>query len=142
MKKNLLIILILSFGCETNNSSGYTIEKVSVAGEIRNIKIPKNEIFKEGVYDEVQAARIIYLNISESLKERISLKHVQILISFQGEFIIVNQNANIEYELLSDKNIEFLKKKSDSKNLNLTREEIIKIFEIDDYYAKLINIIE
>lgn len=142
MKKKLLIILILSFGCKTNNSSGHTIEKVSVSGEIRNIKIPKNEIFKEGVYDEVQAARIIYLNISESLKERISLKHVQILISFQGEFIIVNQNANIEYELLSDKNIEFLKKKSDSKNLNLTREEIIKIFEIDNYYAKLINIIE
>lgn len=142
MKKFLLIILVLSFGCKTNSKSEYTIEKVSVAGEIRDIKIPNGEKFEEGVYSEVQAARVIYLNISESLKDNLSLNQVEDLISFQGEFIIVNQNADIEYELLSDKNIEFLKKKSDSKNMNLTKEEIIKIFEIDDYYAKLINIIE
>ena len=142
MKKFILIILVISFGCKTNNKSEYTIEKVSVAGVVREIKIPKGEIFKEGLYHEVQAARVIYLNISDSLKEKLSLKQVEKLINFQGEFIIVNQNADIEYELLSDENIEFLKKKSDSKNMDLTREEIVKIFEIDDYYAKLIDIIE
>jgi len=142
MKRFLLIFLIILIGCETNSKNEYIVKQISVAGEVRDIKVSKTEKFKEGVYDDLQAARFIFLNLSEPLKEKLSLSQVQSLVNFQTEFIIVNQNANIEYELLSNKNIEFLKKKADSYSMNLTNDEIEKIFEIDDYYAKLIDIID
>ena len=51
----------------------FRIEDIEVSGETYAINIPEDEIYVAAVYDSAQASKTIYANLSDELKEKLSL---------------------------------------------------------------------
>ncbi|MHA7057715.1 hypothetical protein ACWGOQ_0010880 [Aquimarina sp. M1] len=120
----------------------YITKNIEISGETYTIKVPKDEIFKEAYYEEIQASKIIYLNLNDKLKEKISLSELATLINFQGEYIENQQKTNSNFTEMDESNIKFLYERLESVGPNLSKEEILEIFDVELFYMKLIKVIE
>ena len=120
----------------------YRTENIEIGGELYTIKVPKSEIYKDAQYDETQASKTIYLNLNDDLKEKISIGELETLINVQGKYIQTQQKTNPNFTEMDESNIKFLEERLESIDINLSKEEILEIFDVELFYMKLINIIE
>lgn len=127
---------------EKKQEMNYRTENIEIGGETYAIKIPKDEIYKDANYDETQASKTIYLNLTDNLKEKISLSELETLINVQGNYIQDQQKTNPNFSEMDESNIKFLEERLKSIGLNLSKEEILEVFDAELFYMKLINIIE
>ena len=131
----LLLLSIISFNLFSQNT-----KEIKLDGKKYLIKISNNCKYSEGIYDEVEAGKTIYLNLNREVKNKISLEQLTKLINVQGKYIDHLQKSNRETILLNKSNFNFIHK--NLKNITLTDNEIIQIFDIEFLYLKIIKVIE
>ncbi len=124
---------------ETNNHFKYV--PVKIKEKIIKLLVPTNEVFKEKLYDEEQAAKIIHLNLDLNIKKKIAPSLLLKLLRFQGDFLEAKDEKNQNYLDYNDENSVFLKEqmKLIGIDLKLSEQEIKKIIKIESYYMELIN---
>ena len=117
------------------------IRHIEIEGQTITLLVPPNEVFKNKIYDEEQAAKIIYMNIDINIQKKISPSRLLKLINFQGDYVESQEKLKKNYLNHSKENSEFLneKMKSIGVNLNLSIGEINTILKTETYYMKLIN---
>lgn len=140
MKKLTLILVIIFLSCTSEEN--YKSVELEIGGELYTVKVPKGEVYKEAYYDEFQASKTIHLNLNNSLQEKLSLENVEKLIGFQGDYIRNQQKRKTNFSTMDEPNIRYLQLQANAKGINLSKEELIEVFEVELFYMKLIKIIE
>ncbi|WP_114903903.1 hypothetical protein [Kordia sp. SMS9] len=120
----------------------YRIENIEIGGETYTVKIPKDEVYHAAEYNETQASKTIFLNVSDVLQQKIAPNTIETLINLQGQYIQNQQETDPNFTEMDDSNIQFLKESLKPLHINLSREEIFEIFEKELLYMKLIDLIE
>lgn len=120
----------------------FRIEDIEVSGETYAINIPEDEIYVAAVYDSAQASKTIYANLSDELKEKLSLFQIETILNYQANYIENQHRTNPDYIELDKYNIEFLKKRVKSIGRGTSKDEILEIFHTESFYLKLINVID
>lgn len=145
-KMNRLIIPLfaLLIGCQTENSEkmNYILQNIEIGDDKYEIKVPKEEVYKTATYDATQAAKMVHLNLERALKEKLSSVQLEMLLNFQAEYLNAQQQLGSDFTAMDENNVTFLKEKTKIVDMNLSKEEIITIFDVELFYLKLINIIE
>jgi len=126
---------------DPKTSDRLKIEHITIKDKTVELIVPIEEVFKDKLYDEEQAKRIIHLNLGTEIKKKISPSRLLKLIQFQGDFIEAKDAKHQNYLDDSRENTAFLKQKMKSTgiDLNLSDQEINDIIRIDSYYMELIN---
>lgn len=120
----------------------FRTENIEISGEAYTIKVPEDEIYVDANYEETQASKTIYPNLTDELREKISLTQIESILNFQGNYIQNQQKANPDFEELGNANIKFLKERIESLGRSLSKDEVLEIFHAETFYMKLINIID
>jgi len=120
----------------------FRIENIEVSGETYAINIPEDEIYVAAVYDSAQAAKTVYANLSDELKEKFSLFQIETILNYQANYIENQHGKNPDYVELDKSNIEFLKKRIKSIGRRISKDGILEIFHTESFYLKLINVID
>ncbi|WP_324028197.1 hypothetical protein QSV08_09780 [Maribacter sp. BPC-D8] len=120
----------------------FRTENIEVSGETYAVNIPEGEIYVAAVYNDVQAAKTIYINFSDVLKEKLSLTQVEFILNYQANYIEYQRRKNPNLVELDKSNIEFLKQRIKSIGRSLSKDEILEIFHAESFYLKLINVID
>ncbi|MGP1993506.1 hypothetical protein D9V96_016615 [Zobellia laminariae] len=120
----------------------FRTENIEISGETYSVNIPSGEVYLEENYNNTQAAKTIYTNLYSELKEKLSLEKIELILTYQGNYIENQQRTNQDFTVLDKANIQFLEKRIPSIGRNLSKDEILEIFHIESFYLKLINVID
>ena len=120
----------------------FRTENIEISGETYSVNIPSGEVYLEANYNNTQAAKTIYTNLYSELKEKLSLEKIELILTYQGNYIENQQRTNQDFTVLDKANIQFLEKRIPSIGQNLSKDEILEIFHIESFYLKLINVID
>lgn len=142
MKYTLLLLLFLFYNCDAQNKETMDYKKVTIElfGESHTIKVPKNEVYTPFVYDEIQAAKTIHINLNDAIQNKLPLAELEFLLTIQREYIQKQAN-NPEFSAMDEANIKFLEETVQSQGIKLSKDELLTIFETEVFYMKLIKIV-
>ncbi len=109
-------------------------------GISRALKIPLNHTFNGLHYNEIESAKFVYLNLPEHKKQFISESLVYSLIHYQNIYTEANDFID-EVLFTSDEiNMDFLDSRTNFLK-EISKEDVLIIFEIEKYYYKFLGII-
>lgn len=120
----------------------FRTENIEISGETYSVNIPSGEVYLEANYNNTQAAKTIYTNLYSELKEKLSLEKIELILTYQGNYIENQQRTNQDFTVLDKANIQFLEKRIPFIGQNLSKDEILEIFHVESFYLKLINVID
>mgnify|MGYP000196719068 CR=1 FL=1 len=119
----------------------FRLEEIKLEDKIIEIKVPLNKNYKRCLYVNIDAAELIYLNLDDQFKEKYPFKIIDNIIYEQNNYISIRQHLDgYSGDEIDDLNIDFIQERVNTDEYKLSKEEILKIFEVEKYYFVLIGV--
>lgn len=114
----------------------FRTEEITIDGDLVKVKIPTSVNIKPTVYHELDAPKVIYYNLPDSLREKYQYMDIENIIHYHYNYLDV-----MAHSIMADDepNFEYLAKKLEPVELSV--EDMRVIFDVERYYLKLIKVI-
>ena len=117
-------------------------DEMALNGETVKIKVPEGMVFEEAMYDDLAAAKVIFMNIDENVAKKLTIQKIEKLLIKEGEYIVKKQENGGNLVANDDENMTFLMHEAKLLDMEISMSELNEIFDKELCYLKLIKVVD
>ena len=117
----------------------FRTKDIEIDGSIVSVKVTDEILIEDFKYDERSSIKFVNLNLSDTLKEKISTKLVSDLIHYNNVFD--EENEYLDQSVIDDEKYNYLINQLDSELKGVSKKDVESVLKIEELYYRLLKII-